>query len=212
MVSVLCAIASEAPARLGGAPAVAALEPVILRALAKSPGDRYATAAAMAAAVNDVQAGAAGAPHPGLSGAMTRLIVLPFRALRSDADTDFLTFSLPDAITATLSGLQSLVVRSSLTAARFAGEAQDLARIAAEADVNVVLSGSLLRAGDRIRVTTQLAEAPAGTVVWSETSQVTMGDIFQLQDALTGQIVKSLSVPLTARDRRQLRHEVPASA
>src|SRR6185312_10388915 len=118
---------------------------------------------------------AAGASNPGPASALTRLMVLPFRILRSDEDTDFLAFSLPDAITATLSGLQSLVVRSSLTAARFAGDAQDLARIAAEADVNVVLSGTLLRAGDRIRVTTQLAEAPAGTVVWSETSQLTLG-------------------------------------
>jgi TolB-like protein len=143
----------------------------------------------MAAAVNDAQGVAAGAPNPEPASALTRLIVLPFRVLRSDADTDFLAFSLPDAITATLSGLQSLVVRSSLTAARFAGDSQDPARIAAEADVNVVLSGTLLRAGDRIRVTTQLVEAPAGAVVWSETSQVTLGDIFQLQDALTAQIV-----------------------
>ena len=52
---------------------------------------------------------------------MKRLIVLPFRVLRSDPETDFLAFSLPDAIAASLAGLSSLVVRSSLAAARFAG-------------------------------------------------------------------------------------------
>src|SRR5712671_1350018 len=47
---------------------------------------------------------------------VTRLIVLPFRMLRPDADTDFLAFSLPDALTSSLSGLASLVVRSSMAA------------------------------------------------------------------------------------------------
>src|SRR6187401_1093143 len=51
---------------------------------------------------------------------VTRLIVLPFRMLRPDPDTEFLAFSLADALTASLSGLQSLVVRSSMAAARFA--------------------------------------------------------------------------------------------
>src|SRR5262249_41643461 len=46
--------------------------------------------------------------------AVTRLIVLPFRMLRPDPATDFLAFSLPDALSTSLSGLKSLVVRSSL--------------------------------------------------------------------------------------------------
>jgi len=53
----------------------------------------------------------------------TRLIVLPFRMLRPAAETDFLAFSLPDALTNSLSGLESLVVRSSLAASRFGGDA-----------------------------------------------------------------------------------------
>src|SRR4029077_13246358 len=50
---------------------------------------------------------------------VVRLIVLPFRMHRPDADTDFLAFSLPEAVTHSLSGLTSLVVRSSMAAARF---------------------------------------------------------------------------------------------
>ena len=53
------------------------------------------------------------APAPA---ALTRLIVLPFRLLRPDADTDFLAFSLPDAVSAALSSLESVIVRSSLSA------------------------------------------------------------------------------------------------
>jgi hypothetical protein len=69
---------------------------------------------------------------------VTRLIVLPFRMLRPDPEIDFLAFSLPDAVTSSLSGLGSLVVRSSVVASRFGGEPLDPKQIAAEADVDVV--------------------------------------------------------------------------
>ena len=67
---------------------------------------------------------------------LTRLIVLPFRLLRDDPDTAFLAFSLPDAVTSSLSGLESLVVRSSLAASRYAGAPADTRAIGAEADVD----------------------------------------------------------------------------
>ena len=108
-----------------------------------------------------IETAAAGAPAR-----VTRLIVLPFRMLRPDAETDFLAFSLPDAITASLSGLQSLVVRSSIAASRFGGDVPDPKRLAEEADVDAVLTGSLVRAGDQLRVSTQLTAVPAGTLLW----------------------------------------------
>jgi TolB-like protein len=143
----------------------------------------------------------------------TRLIVLPFRMLRADPDTDFLAFSLPDAVTGSLSGLASLVVRSSMAAARFGGEAgADPKRIAAEADVDVIVTGTLLRAGDQIRVTGQMTDAASGTLLWSDTAQSPVGDLFRVQDELTRRIVESLSLPLSVRERHQLRLDVPASA
>src|SRR4029450_5663146 len=124
----------------------------------------------------------------------TRLIVVPFRMLRPDADMEFLTFSLPEAITSSLSGLESLVVRSSIVGSRFGGSPIEPQKIAAEADVDVVLSGTLLRAGDQLRVSTQLTEGPAGARLWAQTAEVPVGDIFQLQDDLCHRIVESLSL------------------
>lgn len=151
-------------------------------------------------------------PTAGPAVPVARLIVLPFRMLRPDPETEFLAFSLPDAITSSLSGLESLVVRSSIAASRFAGETPDPEKIAAEADVDVVLTGSLLRAGDQLRVSTQLAEVPAGTLLWSQTSQVPLGNIFQVQDELASRIVESLALPLTAREHGMLRRDVPSSS
>ena len=66
------------------------------------------------------------------------------------------------------------------------------------------VTGTLLRAGAQVRVATQLVEAPGGRLLWSQTTQVTLNDVFQLQDDLTRQIVESLSLPLSARERRML--------
>src|SRR5215471_7968791 len=140
----------------------------------------------------------------------TRLIVLPFRVLRPDPQTDFLAFSLPDALTTSLSGLKSLVVRSSLVASRFSGATQDLKIIAAEADVDLVVTGTLLSARDEIRVTAQLTDAASGTLVWSHSTQTSTGDVFRLQDELTERVVNALALPLTAREQRILRQDVPS--
>jgi eukaryotic-like serine/threonine-protein kinase len=141
-----------------------------------------------------------------------RLIVLPFRMLRPDPEVDFLGFSLPDALTTSLSGLKSVVVRSSLAASRFSGTAQDLKTIASEADVDLILTGTLLSAGGEIRVTTQLTDAANGTLVCSHSTQTSMGNVFRLQDELTECVVDALALPLTAREQRILRQDVPSDA
>lgn len=143
---------------------------------------------------------------------LTRLIVLPFRMLRPDPQTDFLAFSLPDALTTSLSGLKSLVVRSSLVALRFSAGTHDLKTIATEANVDLVLTGTLLAAGGEIRVTAQLTDATSGTLVCSHSTQASIGNVFRLQDELTECIVTALSLELSAGEQRILRQDVPASA
>src|SRR5262245_2060501 len=94
---------------------------------------------------------------------VARLVVLPFRMLRPDPETEFLAFSLPDALTGSPVGLESLVVRSSMAAARFANEPVDPKQIGLEADVDMIVTGTLLRAGDQVRVSAQLTDAASGT-------------------------------------------------
>jgi tetratricopeptide (TPR) repeat protein len=60
-------------------------------------------------------------------------------------------------------------------------------------------------------VSAQLVEASSGTVLRSETVDAAHGEVFQLQDDLTRRIVETLKVPLSARDRRALDRDVPAS-
>jgi DNA-binding winged helix-turn-helix (wHTH) protein/tetratricopeptide (TPR) repeat protein len=142
---------------------------------------------------------------------LTRLIVLPFRMLRPDPKTEFLAFSLPDALTTSLSGLKHLVVRCSIAAVRFGADADPKA-VAAGADVDVIVTGTVLRAGDEVRVTTQLADASAGTLLASHTAQTPVGNLFRVEDELTERIVASLALPLTTGEKHALHRDVPSSA
>ena len=194
VVAILHATVYEQPPALTGSPAVASVDRVIRRALAKKAAERPATAEAMADELRDVPTGdddTAALTHP-----MTRIVVLPFRMLRADPETDFLAFSLPDAITTSLAGIGSLVVRSSATAARFANETPDFKALAAEAGVDRVVSGTILRAGNELRAHVQLVEAPGGTVITSHSVQAPLGDLFQLQDDLARRVVEALALPL----------------
>jgi len=196
IVEILHATRYEQPPALTGSPAVAALDRVIRRALAKRAEDRPASADLMAAELRALES-ISGDRTPALARALTRLVVLPFRVLRSDPETDFLAFSLPDAISSSLSGHGSLVLRSSAVAARYAGEAPDLKALAAEADVDVVVMGTLLRSGDQLRAAAQLVEAPGGTLLTSHTVQSSLGDLFRLQDDIARRVADALASPLT---------------
>jgi eukaryotic-like serine/threonine-protein kinase len=193
--AILARVLSERPPALGGSPAVVAIDRVVQRALARNADDRYPDAASMAqelrTALRFVDSGATMPARP-----IRRVIVLPFRLLRPDPEIDFLGFGLADAISASLSGSETLVVRSSLAAARYEGAIPDLTVLAAETDVDLVVSGTMLRAGDQIRVTAQLVEAPRGTLLWSHTQQARLTDLFQVQDDFTRQIVQSVSTSL----------------
>jgi serine/threonine protein kinase/tetratricopeptide (TPR) repeat protein len=196
VADVIHATVYEQPPALSGSSTVAAVDRVIRQALAKRPSERLPSADVMAEELRW-----AGGLDPEASSsrahALTRLVVLPFRVLKPDPETDFLAFSLPDAITTSLSATGSLVVRSSAVAARFAGEAPDLKALAADADVDRVVMGTLLRSGDRLRAVAQLVEAPGGTVVTSYTAQAPLGDLFHMQDDIARRVVDALSLPLT---------------
>ena len=210
-VEIFHSVLYETPPALSGSQAISAVDRIVRRALDKDPANRFASADEMATELRAVTSLDDSSTRVETK-ALKRLIVLPFRVLRPDPETDFLAFSLPDAIAASLSGLSSLVVRSSLAAARFTGAVLDLREIAKEVDVDTVLTGTVLRAGAQLRLTTQLVEAPSGTLIWSKASQVELSDIFQLEDTLVSGVVESLALPLTAGERRQLVHDAPANA
>ncbi len=217
-IDVFHACAFEEPPRLTGPAGIEEIENVVRRSLEKKPRDRYATAAEMAAALKvarDRLRNASGVSATGTGEAVSQLrrfIALPFRLLRPDPELDFLASSLPEAISAALAGLEHVVVRStSLAEGTTAGET-DPRKLAAELDVDCVLRGTLMSAGSRLRLNAQLVEVPKGTVVWTLQEEVSLGDLFEVQDALSRRVVEGLAVPLSQREQARLRQDVPGNA
>jgi TolB-like protein/tetratricopeptide (TPR) repeat protein len=212
VIEVLHAVLYDRPPMLVGSPALAIADRVIRRALEKQPQDRYVSARAMREALSDAELQKDDGVIPQCR-AITRLIVLPFRILRHHEVSDFLAVALPDAITSSLCGIDSVIVRSTLLAMRLAkSTGLDLKVIGEQAQVDAILAGTILSDGEHIRVTSQLVEAATGTMLWTNTSQVSSKDVFALQDDLVDRIVQALTLPLTAREHRLLKHDVPANA
>jgi len=180
--------------------------PVVRKLLSKNREDRYSSAQALLDALSEPASTASS------SSGVTRLIVLPFRILRSNQESDFLAVSLPDAIATSLAGIESLVVRSTMMASKLASAEFDVKVISERAQVDAILTGTILSDGEHLRVNTQLMHAPDGALLWSNTARASLRDIFQLQDELVDKVAQSLTLPLTARERSALKQDVPASA
>ena len=203
-VEILHATLYEQPPALTGSPAVAAVDRVIRRALAKRPAERPASAEAMAEELRAVQRrrrATTRRPWPARSRASS--CCRSASCGRIPRPTSWPS-ACPTRSPRRCRGIGSLVVRSSAVAARFAGEAPDLKALAAEADVDRVVMGTLLRSGDQLRAAAQLVEAPGGTLLTSHTVQSSLGDLFQLQDDIARRVVEALAA--AARRRRDVAH------
>jgi serine/threonine protein kinase/tetratricopeptide (TPR) repeat protein len=222
--------AEPVPLGLQAPSAPSVLERIATRALKKERLERYPTAAALVADLTAAKrqveedesqrptgqvplapvAESSSTPRA-LTTARTRVIVLPFRLLRPDPDIEFLAFGLADAVATTLSNLERLIVRSTMTAARFGAASLDLDTLAREAQVDVALTGTLLGAGGRLRVNTQLVSVPEGAILWSDRMDVPIDDLIRVQDELSERLADSLSEPLSPSDHEILRRDAPAN-
>jgi len=138
-----------------------------------------------------------------------RLAVVPFHVVRPDPDVDFLAFALADAVACALMGLPGLVVRSTASLLTYSAGPVDPVRVGREAGVDLVLSGTVARSGDQVRVAARLAEGDTGRLLWSETATVAVGSLFDIQDDLSHRIVASLRVPLDAGGEKSLEQDRP---
>ena len=197
VAAIAQSVLHDTPPVLTGSPAISAADRILHRTLSKKREERYPTADALVADLRGALQLAA-SDQVAEARPMLRLAVLPFRLLKRDPETDYLGSSLADALVSSLTGLESLVVRSSLKTARYANTVPDLDALAADLAVDVVLTGSILPAQEQMRVSAELVSVPAGDVWWSQTTHVPLDAVIDLHDELARRVIASL--PLTAQD------------
>ncbi len=147
-------------------------------------------------------AAAVGASTPSLA-------VLYFENLAHDPESDYFCAGVTEDILTDLSKIKGLRVASRNAVARYKGQAVDPARVGAELGVAHVLEGSVRRAGDRLRITTQLISTADGFHVWAERFDRTMQDVFAVQEEIASAIARALQVKLTPAEAESLVRERP---
>ena len=190
-------------------PALAAL---VERCLAKDPDARPADASAVLSAL-DLAAVEALASHPAPWGSATptradsraAIAVLPFANLNPDANDEYFADGLTDELITDLSTIRTLRVTARGAVIRLKGSAKDHGVIARELGVRYVVTGSVRRAGDGIRVTAALHDARADAVLWTDKINGPLGDVFAIQEQIAGRIAGGLRLTLSADEQRRLR-------
>ncbi len=140
-------------------------------------------------------------PNATASDGTKSIAILPFRNLNKDAEASFYEFSLADAVITELARLKSLVVRPSSQVAKFQGKSIDPLEAGKQLRVSTVLDSSFLRAGEKLRVNTQLLDVASGELLWSDRIDASADDIIALQDTIAERIVEGLKLEHTSVER-----------
>lgn len=154
-----------------------------------------------------VAAGAPGACGVTLIEDRPSLAVLPFTSIGSNSENGYLADGLTDTLTTELSRLQGLFVVSRHSSFLYRNAAKRAEVIGRELGVKYLVEGSLQQAGKRLRITTQLIDAAAGTHLWAERFDRRLQDIFAVQDEVARRILAVLKVKIARPEREQAGHE-----
>jgi len=188
---------SPPPLRMVNSQIPAAVEAVVSRALAPVPGDRFATAGGLASALGNVAGRGSGwsAAFSAASQPTTEasVAVLPFVNLSSDPEDEYFSDGMTNEIIDALAQIPGLRVPARTSSFMFKGKQVEVRDIGERLKVRTVLEGSIRKAGDRIRMSVQLINAPDGHHLWSHTYDRTLADVFALQDELTRAVAGELT-------------------
>ena len=139
------------------------------------------------------------------------LAILPFRNLKQDPATDFLGFSLADEIITKLGHVGALTVRPSSSIDKYRNQIIDPKRVAADLDVDTLLTGSFLKDGDDLRITTQLIDVKPDKILWRDAINLKYDKLLTVQDRVAEQIIKGLELNLSPAEAANIKPEMPIS-
>ena len=177
--------------RRGGMPAH--IDAALMKALAKSPPERFETAEAFAAALEASGEQAAVA-------APTSIAVLPFVNMSADPEDEYFSDGMSEEIINSLAQLKGLRVAARTSAFAYKGKTASPTEVGRALGVETVLEGSVRRSGKRLRITAQLINVADGYHLWSERYDREVEDVFSIQDEIATAIVTTLKGHLAAGD------------
>jgi len=124
------------------------------------------------------------------------IAVLPFINMSSDPEQEYFSDGITEEVLNLLVKIPELKVTSRTSVFSFKGQNIDIPTVAEKLGVAHILEGSVRKAGNRVRITTQLIEVSNDVHLWSETYERQLDDIFAIQDEIAREVVKALKIQL----------------
>ncbi len=138
------------------------------------------------------------------AGEIQAIAVLPLANLTGNAENDFFADGMTEALITNLSKVSALRVISRTSVMQYKGSKKTLAEIARELNVQAIVEGSVVRAGDRVRISTQLVRVDPETNLWADDYEGEVKDVLTLQRRVSAAVVREIQVKLTAEDRSRM--------
>ena len=142
-------------------------------------------------------------------GAIGSLAVLPLDNLTEDPEQQYFVDGMHEALIANLAKISALRVISRTSVMRYREATQSLPEIGRELGVDAIVEGSVMRAGDRVRITAQLVHAASDTHLWVESYEGDLRDVLRLQGDTARAIAREIRVVVTPEDRARLEGQRP---
>jgi TolB-like protein/Tfp pilus assembly protein PilF len=139
------------------------------------------------------------------------IAVLPLLNLSNDPDQQFFADGMTDELITSLAQIGSLRVISHTSAMAYLGTHKPAAQIARELGVDALLEGSVVRSGNKVRITAQLIHAASDRHLWAHSYDREMSDILTVQGEVAREIADSISLRLTPREQAQLSRAHPVN-
>jgi adenylate cyclase len=137
------------------------------------------------------------------------IAVLPFQNMSNDPDQEYFVDGIVEDIITGLSRMKWLYVIARNSSFAYKGRPVDVKQVGRELGIRYVLEGSLRKAGDRIRITSQLIETTNGTHVWAERYDRPLGNIFEVQDEITLSVVGAMEPSLRQAEIERAKRKRP---
>ena len=134
------------------------------------------------------------------------IAVLPFVDMSQNQDQEYFSDGLSEELLNVLAKVEGLQVAGRTSSFKYKGKNLDLREIGEELGVDHVLEGSIRKAGNQIRITTQLIKANDGFHLWSETydREFSANELFQIQDEISHQVLQELEIHLLPDKEKQI--------
>jgi eukaryotic-like serine/threonine-protein kinase len=139
------------------------------------------------------------------AGAIRSLAVLPLENLSHDPEQEYFADGMTETLITNLSKIDTLRVVSRTSVMHYKGTKKTLPEIAKELNVDGVIEGSVMRAGTRVRITTQLLQARLDRHVWADTFDRDLGDILRLQSEVAQAVAQQVRIQLTPEQQARFR-------